>query len=75
MSNIALFAPTLGAALIVIGVAWGISRIGKQALESIARQPDAADDIRNAMILGMGMIEGLGIIGAIICLLTVFFLD
>ena len=47
----------------------GIGMIGKAATESIARQPEAAGDIRGAMILTAAFIEGVALLGAVICIL------
>ena len=59
----------LGAGLAVIGGAAGIGNIGKAAGESIARQPDAAGDIRgNALILS-AFIEGATLFAVVVCLL------
>ncbi len=41
----------VGAGLAAIGAGIGIGRIGGSALESIARQPEAMNDIRANMIL------------------------
>ncbi|MEX1062002.1 MAG: F0F1 ATP synthase subunit C [Balneolaceae bacterium] len=59
----------IGAGLIAIGAGIGIGMIGKGATESIARQPAAAGDIRGAMILTAAFIEGVALIGAIVCIL------
>lgn len=48
----------IGSGLAVIGAALGIGRIGGQAAESIARQPEAAGKIFGAMILTAAFIEG-----------------
>ncbi|MEX2585123.1 MAG: ATP synthase F0 subunit C [Balneolaceae bacterium] len=64
-----LLAAGLGAGIIAIGAGIGIGMIGKGATESIARQPEAAGDIRGAMILTAAFIEGIALIGAIICIL------
>ena len=48
----------LGAGLAVIGGGLGIGLIGKGAVESIARQPDAAGKIQTNMILAAALIEG-----------------
>ncbi|MEX0890048.1 MAG: ATP synthase F0 subunit C [Balneolaceae bacterium] len=64
-----LLAAGLGAGIIAIGAGIGIGMIGKGATESIARQPEAAGDIRGAMILTAAFIEGISLIGAIICIL------
>ncbi len=59
----------IGAGIIAIGAGVGIGLIGKGAVESIARQPEAVGDIRGAMILTAALIEGVALIGAIVCIL------
>ena len=54
----AYIAAGIGAGLTIIGAAAGIGRLAAAAMEGIARQPNAAGDIRTALILGAGMIEG-----------------
>jgi F-type H+-transporting ATPase subunit c len=61
----------LGAGLAIIGGGIGIGLIGKGAVESIARQPDAANDIRGGMIVTAGLVEGATLVGALVGLLTV----
>ena len=62
----------LGAGLAAIGAGIGIGRIGGSALESIARQPEASNDIRANMILSAALVEGAAIIGLVTCMLVVF---
>jgi len=59
----------LGLGLAVIGVGLGIGRIGGQAVEAIARQPQASGDIRGAMILTAALIEGVGLAALVFALL------
>jgi F-type H+-transporting ATPase subunit c len=61
----------LGAAFAAIGAALGIGRIGSQAMEAIARQPEAAGDIRSNMIVAAALIEGVALFAVIIALLAV----
>lgn len=51
----------VGIGLAVIGVALGIGRIGGQAMDAIARQPEAASKIQTAMLIAAGLIEGVGL--------------
>ena len=60
----------LGAAIAVIGAGIGIGKIGGSAMEAIARQPEAAGDIR--MIIIAALVEGVALIAIIVCLLTLF---
>jgi F-type H+-transporting ATPase subunit c len=48
----------VGAGLAAIGAGLGIGQIGKGAVESIARQPEAMNDIRANMILAAALVEG-----------------
>jgi F-type H+-transporting ATPase subunit c len=50
----------------------GIGQIGRSALESIARQPEAAGDIRSNMIVSAALIEGVAFFAIVVCLLIVF---
>ena len=45
---------------------------GKGAVEGIARQPEAANDIRANMILAAALVEGVALLGAVAGLLAVF---
>jgi F-type H+-transporting ATPase subunit c len=60
----------LGAGLAAIGAGLGIGNIGGKAVEAIARQPEAANDIRGAMILMAALIEGAAVIAIIISFLV-----
>ena len=62
----------LGAAIAAIAAAFGIGKIGKSTMESIARQPESAGNMRTTMIIAAGMIEGAALFAIIVCLLVVF---
>lgn len=62
----------IGAGFAVIGAAIGLGKIGKSAMESIARQPEAAGDIRSSMILIGAFLEGVSLLGVIVCLLALY---
>lgn len=59
----------IGAGLAAIGAGLGIGKIGSSAAEAIARQPEAAGEIRGAMILTAAFIEGVALFGVIVALL------
>ncbi len=46
-----------------------LSLIGSNAVQSIARQPEAAAKIQVNMLITAAMIEGVALFGAVICLL------
>jgi F-type H+-transporting ATPase subunit c len=62
----------LGAGLAAIGAGIGVGLIGKGAVESIARQPEATNDIRGTMILAAALVEGVALLAAVAGLLAVF---
>src|SRR2546428_3171897 len=66
----ALLGAGLGLGLAVIGVGLGIGRIGGQAGEAIARQPEASGDIRGAMILSAAPLQGAGPAALVFALLV-----
>ena len=62
----------IGAGLAAIGAGIGIGQIGKGAVEAIARQPEAVNDIRANMILAAALVEGVALLAAVAGLLAVF---
>lgn len=62
----------IGAGIAVIGAGAGIGRIGSSAMEAIARQPEAAGDIRSNMIVAAALIEGVAFFAIVLCLLILF---
>lgn len=62
----------IGAGLAAIGAGIGIGQIGKGAVEAIARQPEASNDIRANMILTAALVEGVALLAAVAGLLAVF---
>jgi F-type H+-transporting ATPase subunit c len=61
----------LAAAIIVAAASYGIGKIGAKALGSIARQPEAAGDIRGSMVVAAALIEGVSFFAIIICTLVI----
>ena len=59
----------LAASIATIGAALGISKIGSSALESMARQPEAAGNIQTSMILAAAFVEGVSLFAVVVCLL------
>ena len=62
------FSASFGAGLTIIGAGFGFAKIGGAALESIARQPEAAGDIRGAMIVAAALLEGATFFALIVCI-------
>jgi F-type H+-transporting ATPase subunit c len=60
----------MGAGLAAIGAGIGIGRIGGDAMQAIARQPEAVNDIRSNMILAAALVEGAAMFGIVVGLLA-----
>ena len=62
------FSGAFGAALTIVGAGYGIGKIGAAAVESMARQPEAAGNIQTAMIIAAALIEGVTLFALIVCI-------
>lgn len=62
------FSGSIGAGVVILGAGLGIGRIGASAVESMARQPEAAGDIRGALLLAAALIEGATFFALIVCI-------
>lgn len=51
---------------------FGQAKIAAQAIESVGRQPEAADSIRSMMFVGLAMAETSGIYGLLIAIVMLF---
>lgn len=70
-SAIIAIAAALSIAFSTIGPALGQGKTAAAAMESIARQPDAAGEIRSSLIISMAMMEALTIYGLLIAFMLV----
>lgn len=66
----ALIGVGLGIGFALIGAGLGLGRVGGQAAEAIARQPEAAADIRGTALLVAFLMEGATIIAVIMALVA-----
>ena len=55
-----------------VGAGIGIGQIGRGAVEAIARQPEASNDIRANMILTAALVEGVALFAVIVGILAMF---
>ena len=60
----------IGAGLAAIGAGIGIGQIGKGAVEAIARQPEAMNDIRANMILTAAFVEGVALFAVVVAMIS-----
>ena len=66
---LAYLAAGLGAAFTTFGAGLGIGKIASQAMDGIARQPEASGEIRISMIIAAALIEGIALFAEVICFL------
>lgn len=60
----------VGAGLAVIGAGIGIGKIAAAGNEAIARQPEAATDIKGNSLILSALIEGVALFGVVVALLV-----
>lgn len=65
------FAAALAVAASTIFPALGQGKAAKAAMDGIARQPDAAKDIRSTLLLSLALMEALTIYGLLIAFMLV----
>jgi len=64
-------AAAFAASIVVLGAAFGIARIASTAMESMARQPEVASDIRSSMILAAALSEGAAVFAILVSILVI----
>ena len=64
-----LMGAALGAGLAAIGAGIGIGRIGGQAMEGMARQPEIAGTIGTQGLILAALVEGAAFFAIVVCLL------
>ncbi|MCR5808988.1 MAG: ATP synthase F0 subunit C [Clostridiales bacterium] len=74
-SAIYALAAALAIALSTMFPALGQGKAAKAALESIARQPSAAKDIRSTLLLSLALMEALTIYGLLIAFMLMGKID
>lgn len=70
-AEVAKVGGALGAGIAVIGAGLGIGRIGGDAMEAMARQPEKIGDLRSSMIIAAALVEGVAFLAVIVALLAV----
>ena len=70
-SGIIALAAALAIAVSTIGPGIAQGKTAAAAMEAIARQPEAAGDIRSTLILSLGLMEALTIYGLLIAFMLI----
>jgi F-type H+-transporting ATPase subunit c len=72
LSGLGVAGICVGCGLVIIGAGIGIGLIGKSAVDSIARQPEASPRIFMSMIIAAALIEGVTFFALLIAFLTLY---
>ena len=67
--GLGILGAAVGCGIVVLGAARGIGHIAGNAVESIARQPEAGGRIFTSMIISAALIEGFTFFAIVVCLL------
>ncbi len=71
-ASMGLLSAGIGAGLAAIGAGIGIGTLAGSALEGMARQPDAAGNIRTNMLIAAALVEGVALFAQVICIILAF---
>ena len=71
-AEIAKLGAAIGGSLAAIRAGIGIGRIGGQAMNAMARQPEKMGELRSSMIIAAALVEGVAFFAVIIALLALF---
>ncbi|RMC25068.1 MULTISPECIES: F0F1 ATP synthase subunit C [unclassified Lactobacillus] len=62
----------LVAGLAALAASWGNGKVITKTIESMARQPESAGNLRSTMFIGVGLIEAVPILAIVIAFLILF---
>lgn len=65
-------AAALVAGIAALAASWGNGKVISKTIESIARQPESAGNLRSTMFIGVGLIEAVPILAIVIAVLIMF---
>lgn len=71
-AGLAKFGAGIGAGIAAIGAGLGIGRIGGQAMDAMARQPEKMSGLQSSMILAAALVEGATFLALVISILALF---
>ena len=71
VEGVAKLGAAVGAGLGAIGAGLGIGKIGGQAMDAMARQPEVMNKLFTNMIVAAALIEGVALFAAVIAFLCI----
>ena len=69
--GVAKLGAAVGAGLAALGAGIGIGKIGGQAMDAMARQPEVMNKLFTNMIVAAALIEGVALFAAVIAFLCI----
>ena len=69
--GIAKFRAAIGAGISAVGAGIGIGRIGGQAMDAMARQPEVMNKLFTNMIVAAALIEGVALFAVVVAFLCI----
>ncbi|KGF16658.1 ATP synthase subunit C [Prevotella sp. S7-1-8] len=69
--GIAKLGAGLGAGIAAVGAGVGIGRIGGQAMDAMARQPEVMNKIFTNMIVAAALVEGVALFAVVVAFLCI----
>ena len=71
IEGVAKLGAAVGAGVAAIGAGLGIGKIGGQAMDAMARQPEVMNKLFTNMIVAAALIEGVALFAAVIAFLCI----
>ncbi len=65
-------AAAIAAGLAALAASWGNGKVITKTIESMARQPESAGNLRATMFIGVGLIEAVPILSVVVAFLILF---
>lgn len=65
-------AAAFAGSIAAIAASWGNGKVITKTIESIARQPESAGNLRSTMFIGVGLIEAVPILAVVVAFLILF---
>ncbi|RVU74085.1 MULTISPECIES: F0F1 ATP synthase subunit C [Lactobacillus] len=65
-------AAAIAAGLAALAASWGNGKVISKTIESMARQPESAGNLKSTMFIGVGLIEAVPILAVVVAFLILF---
>lgn len=70
-AGLAKLGASIGAGIAVLGAGIGIGRIGGQAMDAMARQPEVMNKLFTNMIVAAALVEGVALFAVVVAFLCI----